>query len=259
MTIPILDTRTPPRSAFNPANWQGALPDPFHGEASQVFETNSPFEDIPLYCWFRYCLPTFNQKGPSCVGQGWANWLELMIRRYISPQAFRLGEQISGEMIHAKGRDMFWNGDQDGGLLLPQGFEAMKALGLIPDGSKLFAIKPDWRSRAAVLAVTPLVQGHHVHAGWADPDPKSGCIDHAPVPTDADGYHCTLQIGQLVQEETKYNVSQNSWGPDWAWHGLFLMTEAEDKATRMPDGPYTIVLPDGWRSFDGWRKGVVRC
>jgi hypothetical protein len=182
-----------------------------------------------------------------------------MLRRYAEEDPFKPGDQISGEMIWKRGREMFHRGNMDGGLELPQGFEAMRDLGLIPPESQLLAISPDWASVGYALLSTPLVQGHHVHQGWENPDPKSGCIDHAYAPTAADGYHATLRIGRLVQDGTKFYVNLNSWGPAWGWYGLYIMTEAEDQEGRMPDGPYTANLPAGWTSWEGWKKGVIQC
>ena len=215
--------------------------------------------EAPIFCWFRWCLPTVNQNGASCVGQAWANWLELMLRRYAEEDPFQPGEQISGEQIWRRGRELFYGGDMSDGLELPEGFEAMLSLGLIPPDSQLLAVDPDWASVGYALMSTPLVEGHKVHRGWASPNRQSGCIDHSPRPIRADGYHATLRIGRLEQDNTRFYVSQNSWGPSWGWHGLFLMNEAEDKEGRVPDGPYTANLPAGWTDWEDWKKGVVRC
>lgn len=244
---------------FVPVNWQGALSPA--GEPPDVprLYASTAVPDAPLFCWFKWCLPTYNQIGPSCVGQGWANWLEMMLRRYREDDPFKPGEQISGEAIWKRGREMFWKGRMNGGLYLPQGLEAMKDLEYVPPESPLMGVEPDWASVGYALRETPLVQGHHVHAGWENPDPQSGCLDHAPAPTNADGYHCTLRMGRLVQSGRRFYVGQNSWGTTWGWRGLFVMTEDEDAEGRMSGPLYTANLPAGWTSWDGWKKGVIRC
>jgi hypothetical protein len=193
------------------------------------------------------------------VGQAWANWLELMLRRYVGSRIFVAPQQISGEMIWKKARQMFYKGDLTGGLELPEGFEAMKELGFIPDDSMLMNIKPDWNSVGFALLSTPIVQAHHIHSGWANPDPVNGCIDHSGHPTTSDGYHATLRVGQIKQEGTPFYVSQNSWGMDWGWKGLFCMTSTEDAEGLMPDALYTANMPSGWTSWEGWKKGVIEC
>jgi hypothetical protein len=244
---------------FDPRNWQGAIAaDPAEILPVPTLRASTAIGDAPLFCWFRYCLPTYNQIGPSCVGQAWANWLELMLRRYSETEPFKPGQQISGEMIWRRGREMFYQ-NMDSGLLLPQGFDAMRDLGFIPPESQLLAVDPNWESTGHALLGTPLVQGHHVHKGWANPDPASGCIDHSGMPTQADGYHATLRIGRLIQDGIRFTVNLNSWGPAWGWHGLFVMTEAEDAECRMEDGPYTANLPAGWQQWEGWKEGVIQC
>ena len=244
---------------FDPRKWQGALPVLPGGESHALILASEPPYPAPIFCWFPWCLPTYNQQGPSCVGQAWANWLELMLRRYAAKDPFRPGEQISGERIWKRAREMFYGGNMEDGIELPQGFAAMVDLGLVPPEAQLLAIDPDWESVGFALGSTPLVQGHHVHKGWDNPDPESGCIDHSSFPTAADGYHATLRIGRLVQENIRFYISMNSWGQTWGWHGLYLMTEAEDAEGRMEDGPYTANLPAGWTSWEGWKKGVIKC
>jgi hypothetical protein len=239
---------------FEPSHWCGCLPS---GNRPAPALQASASDDAPLYSWLDYALPTYNQAGPSCVGQAWANWLELMLRRYVSRTVLKPGEQLSGEQIWKRGRELYHGGDLRGGLKIPQGFVALRDLGFIPPDSRLIEIAPDWSSVGAALYATPLVQGHHVHAGWQTPAPQSGCLDHQPAPTRADGYHATLRIGRLVQDRTRFYLSQNSWGPSWGWHGCFLMTEAEDQEGRMQDGPYTIALPAGWEAWQGWKGALL--
>jgi len=246
---------SPRKSKFNPRLWTGAIAD--HTKSPALI-ASAGIPDAPLLCWFRQCLPTYNQNGPSCVGHAWANWLELMLRRYSETEPFQPGEQISGEHIWLRGRDMFYT-NRKGGLTIRQGFEAMRNLGYIPPEATLLAVLPNWICVGYALQSTPLVQAHNVHPGWDQPDPASGCIDHSYTPTVADGYHATLRIGRLVQNGKRFYVGQNSWGPNWGWHGLFVMTESEDAEGIMTDGPYTANLPSGWTAWEDWRKGKIKC
>lgn len=246
------------RLKFDPKDWQGAIPESLMYLAGEPLSTirADVGEEPPLFCWFPWCLPTISQRGSSCVGHAWANWLELMLRRY-NMHEFTPDHQIDGYMIWQRGADMFRGGDGSKGLCLNEGFKAMLDLELVPPDSRLVKVANDWESVGSALLSTPLIQGHKVHDGWEDPDPESGCIDHGHKPDAWDGYHCTLRIGRLQQKGQRFYAGQNTWGDHWAWNGLFIMTEEEDKVTGMSDGPLTIQLGTNWQTWEGWKKAVV--
>jgi hypothetical protein len=205
--------------------------------------------------WFDYALPTMNQNGDSCVGHAWANWLEMMIRRYQGSAAIAKGMQIDGEAIHRRARELWWGGTLSGGLYLEQGFGAMQAMEIIPPESRLVNIGSQLQFVAEALKKTPIVQAHHVHEGWLRADKTSGLIDHLPAPTANDMYHATVMValGNAV-DGTPYRVGQNSWGSTWGSHGYFVMTEDEWFEGACPDGLMTALLPDHWREWTGWRQ-----
>lgn len=205
------------------------------------------------FAWYDYCLPAQNQNGPSCVGQAWANWLECMLRRYVGRDRFAFGEQIDGELIWRRGRKLFWGNKMNGGLYLHQGFAAMMDLKMLPPGSMLSRVAPDWFSVSETLSKTPIVQAHHVHTGWYRPHKISGTISHTESPSEADGYHATLLIALGHHEGTPYRVGQNSWGKDYGRHGYFVMTEKEWFEGACPDGLFTAILPIGWERWPGWK------
>lgn len=240
------------------SNFRGAIPVPRHMRRTVAGDLCGDPDDAPLAAWFNHCLPATNQNGPSCVGQAWANWLELMLRCYVGRGVLAPGEQIDGEAIWRRGRELFWGGTLDDGLYLSHGFHAMLDLGILPPGTELVQVAQDWRSIGRALLHTPLVQGHVVHEGWLHPDPRNGCLDHAPAPVGNGAGHATLCVGRLVKDGQRYRAGQNSWGTSWGWHGLFVLTDEEDAEGRMNDGPYTAVLPDDWTSYPGWRKAVTR-
>jgi hypothetical protein len=214
-------------------------------------------DDAKPFAWYQWAIPTINQHGPSCVGQAWANWLEMMIRRYVSRTAFAPGEQIDGHAVWKRGRERFY-GNYNGGMQLPYGFEAMMDLGILPPGTLLISVNKNWNTVCKQLELTPMVQGHHIHPGWFRADHTSGLIDHEPIPSNADGYHATLLIGTGLNEGRKYRVGQNSWGAGYAKDGYFVMTEEEWFEGVMTDGPYTAQLPNGWESWQGWKDHVVK-
>jgi hypothetical protein len=234
---------------FNPIDWQGAIAD---SKPVPVVASESTVDDGDV-SWFAECSPTYNQNGPSCVGQGWANWCELMVRRYIDPKAFKGGWQIEGEAIWRKARQMYYGGNMDGGLALNEGFLAAKELGIFPESAQSVRVANDWNTIRQALKLTPLVQGHHVHYGWDQPSTGNGCIDHAPIPTDSDGYHCTLRVAALMQGITQFYSLLNSWGPSWGWKGIGVMTAAEDQEGIMRGG---LLTANGFSmsEFTGWKK-----
>lgn len=215
-------------------------------------------EDVPPpFGWQNWAVPTINQNGPSCCGQAWANWMEMMVRRYIGMDALKEGEEIDGYAIWKRAREMFYNGSLAGGLSLNEGFEAMLDMGILPPGSMLVDIAPLTDAICLALQETPLVQGHIVHSGWYDPNPENGCIDHTGHPGPGDGGHATCLIGHTIQKGRIYFVSQNSWGKDYGMAGYFTMSEDEWFEGYIGQGPCTASMPDGWEKWDGWRKFVT--
>ena len=208
--------------------------------------------------WFNYAIPTINQHGPSCCGQAWANWLEMMLRRYVGIGCLAKGEQIDGYAIWKRAREMFYNGNLAGGLYLHQGFAAMVDLGLIPSDAELVSVEPDVGSISEQLTRTPMVQGSIVSEGWYETNPENGCIDHTKPPKPGDGGHATCIMGMVVKTNAMYLVSQNSWGSDYGWKGYFLMSERFWNLSYIGQGPCTIKMPIGWVRHDGWKKYVTK-
>jgi hypothetical protein len=151
---------------------------------------------------------------------------------------------------------MFYRGDLDGGLTIPEGFRAMLDMGIYPPETQLVEVPNDWENVGAALLQSPLVQGHHIHDGWFN-CAENGCLDHTGSPKKSDGYHCTVRLARNVQDDRKFYGSLNSWGNTWGWHGRFVMTVDEDAEGAMEDGPYYARLLDGWQQWEGWQKWVV--
>lgn len=250
-----------PELSTNPADWQGAI-----DINAGLLDLPAGIEDAdgpqmaPVALWFDFVIPTYNQYGPSCVGESWANWTEAMARRWIGPDAIPDGMQIDGTAIWKRGREMFWGGNMSGGLYLPQGFKAAQDLGIIPPDATLVEVGKDWNSINLALLASPLVQGHRIHKGWFRADRESGCIDHEPAP-DNSGAHATLLIGTGIQPDragnpTRWRFLQNSWGARVGRYGFFTMTEAEWFEGIMTAGPFTAEIKD-FRAWTGWKKYLV--
>lgn len=257
---------TPSKNWWTKIRWDGCL---FHVYGAPNFTRpplestgGIPGESLPLpQEWFNEAIPTINQHGPSCCGQAWANWLEMMLRRY-HPEGrgvLKEGEQLDGYAIWKHGRKMFYDGIETGGLYLPQGFHALMDLGMLPPGTALFSISTDRNAIFKALAATPLVQGTIVGRDMDFPNPENGQIDESIIPSiRVDGAHATVIMAGLIQNEEPFLCAQNSWGSDYGWDGYFTMTMDHWYSVWIGDGPYTALLPFHWWEWDGWRKYVTR-
>lgn len=208
--------------------------------------------------WQEFAVPTINQHGPSCCGQAWANWFEMLIRREIGRDALKEGEQIDGYAIWRRARELFYGGNLGGGLFLAQGFAGAMELGILPPGTVLLDITPDLDCIITQLKETPLVQGHIVSDGWYEPNPENGCLDHSKLPKPGDGGHATCLMGADPEESDTFIVGQNTWGSDYAFHGYFVMDFKFWSSCYIGEGPFSARLPEGWTAWDGWRKYVTR-
>jgi hypothetical protein len=239
----------------DPAYWNGCT----RGNRPPVRFGESNREDVPLRNWISRCVPSYNQRGDSCVGEGWANLLEAILREYVDPDAIPNGYQLDGYKIYWKAKQMFYNGCLAGGLLIPEGFEAMKELGWIPRDSILVTVPQDWISQGEALLIAPLVVGHIVHAGWFRPSRTSGCLDHDYPANSMGGGHCTCRVGRHIQTDHKFYSGLNSWGQYYAWNGVFMMDEAMDQLTAL-DSPHSLAIPGGFarlRDVEGWKAGLI--
>jgi hypothetical protein len=181
-----------------------------------------------------------------------------MIKRFADGKAFADGWQLNGHAVWVHGREMYWNGDLTGGLYLPQGLNAMRDLGIIPPETRLVRVASDWDSVGFALLETPIVQGHAIHKGWFTASHENGCIDHEPMASGSNGYHCTMRIARLMQESFRFYALENSWGDDWAYNGYGVMTDAEDREGLMDDGLYTAKMPENWTAWTGWEKFLIK-
>lgn len=239
----------------DPAYWNGCLP----SRTMSLRSGNPDRPDVPLKDWINECIPSYNQRGEDCVGEGWANWLEPILRYYVGHDAIPDGYQLDGYKVWWKAKQMFNGGCLAGGLLIPQGFEAMKALGWIPKDSMLVEIGRDWVSQGEALLDTPLVVGHMVYDGWFTPNPENGCLDHVFTTKGRGGGHCTCRVGRFIQNGVKFYADINSWGKYYGWNGIYLIEEEMSADTSL-DCPHTIAIPGGFarlRDHEGWKAGLI--
>lgn len=216
-----------------------------------------PFQACEPFTWVPWAIPAESQKGPSCAGHGIANFKEIMLRRFADPASFKIWQQIDGDAIWAQARKMFYSGDMDGGLYIPEAFEAALAMGIFAPGSQLKAISRAKSMHSPQFTLTPFIDGHDV-SDWINhsPNPENGQVFEGGR-CDGTGGHCTLHVSRMSQKGQNFWQDLNSWGANFGWHGCFIMSESEDEVTALEDDMYYIAEPPGWETWDGWRKWVV--
>jgi hypothetical protein len=210
--------------------------------------------------WYGYVVPTYAQRYDDCVGHAWANWLECIVRRHVGLEAIPRGMQLDGNLLWSYARRAWWNGVMQGGIYIPQGWQAMINLGWIPGDSILVDVPADFESYNQVLFMTPVVQGHQVSEPWIDADRENGYILRPAIPAAGMGGHCTLGIAAAWQDGP-FRPLLNSWGPDWGFHGIGLLDDRQWIETALDDGGYTCHIPGGMQRlavFDGWRSALIK-
>ena len=244
---------------------QGAISRrPLRGPYARPLSAHIPAATVipnQLNNWYGFILPTYSQKFDSCVGHGWANWLECVVRYYVGLDAIPKGMQLDGDRIWRYARKQWWGGSLIGGIYVDQGFQAMKALGWIPADSMLVEIGSDFETWNTALERTPLVQGHAVNDGWVTPSRVNGCLEHIQTHYTNKGGHCTLGVAAAEQDGRAYRALLNSWGPYWGFHGMGLMSDEFWLETSLDDVTYTAEIPNGLSRLarDGnWREALIK-
>lgn len=209
--------------------------------------------------WYDFTVPTYNQEFPSCVGHATANWIECMLRKHVDLGALSTDEQIDGDAIWRKAREMFWGGSLDGGLLVDQGFLAAVALGILPQDATVVRIASTVAAVSQELLQSPVIQGTAMHDGWGRPDPESGAIPlNMPDPFAG---HATLVVAVTRAPEGRYSLPfLNSWkhanGADWGRFGYGQLRDDQWKQCLMDD-PVTCRLTENWETWRGWERFVI--
>lgn len=233
---------------------------PFGNINYGVSEIDTATSVAPCSPWYSLTIPTYNQRFSSCVGESTANWIEPLIRKHIDRNYFAPDEQIDGEIIWRRGRELFWKGEpvEKGGLMMDQGFLAAIDLGLLPAGTALTFLEATPESIAAQLQETPILHGCCVSEAWRDPNHDSGEIRSIlPHPF---ARHATCIVAIAVQNGLWYVVFQNSWGNTWGRFGYGMLYGEYWRKQCLCDKPVTVRLPDGWKDHvaDSARKFICK-
>lgn len=244
----------------NPSHWQGCK----RGSRLLSRPLSAPVvANAQPFAWYEWENPTEDQGNvPSCAGHAWANWMELMIIRYVSKTALSPEDQLDADAVYYRACDMYRNGDYANGIYLEEGFMAMMDLGIIANGSVLMEVQSSWDAIATQLHSTPIVQGHVVDQGWFDPyvNKDNGCLDHtAPSSSQAGGHAtvCDAALDQVSGETTiRFAGIMNSWGKPWGMNGHGVMTHDRWNNVRIAP-PYAVDMVVDWEEDRGWEKYVI--
>lgn len=211
---------------------------------------------VPFSDWTKYTIVTDNQHNlPACAGFATANWIECMLRKYQGHDVFERGQQIDGEAIWRKARQMFWSHEpiEDGGLYMDQGFRAAVALGILPPDTGVIVREMDIGQLCNSLREHPVLQGTSVFSGWNHPSSINGQIPISNM--DSQGGHATCIIGCIVQDGKYYILFQNSWGSSWGYGGYGLLTANQWSDSLI--GPLsTAILSPSFYTWTGWKNFI---
>ena len=168
----------------------------------------------PDISWSRRCRLGDNQgSNGACAIFALASWAEIMHGNAISDKVCL---KVYAEALADYGRAA---GD---GLTFEEAFEAASAAGWLPGAQRIDMVLDEKR-----LTEQPLLAGYEVTPGWKATN-FAGCLDHA-ASAKVLGYHavCIVARGQLNGiAGGPYVYVENSWGRDWGWNGIGVMSDA---------------------------------
>jgi hypothetical protein len=209
---------------------------------------------LPEVDWSRFMSVVDDQQEGSCVGRGLGTNLEIDICR-------QTGErwQLDSFLFWRHGREMFYRGNLNGGLLLDQGVASAVDLEVIPPGCAT-QIPLDREAINEALQAGPLMQAHSAHDGWM-PDrlhPTNGAVDESVAFSYGENGHCTAAMGWDHHNGREMVTSANSWGVKCGpLNGIFTMTFEHWMACAL-DRPMRLMIPKGWwTKTHAWRKFIV--
>jgi hypothetical protein len=217
-----------------------------------IYDFSSPCVD---HTWARYCVPAETQHWPSCAGHGWANWKEIMLRYKLGLGVLKPFEQISGDAIWRRGREVFY-GDQNGGLTIGQAFEAAMDLGIFVPGSELKTLSRHEALYGDQFLRTPFVDAHDVSAWETHGVQDNGQVFEGGTPNGTGG-HCTVRISRMLQRERNFVQYLNSWGPTFGWNGCYTMSAEFDDDISLESRLYYVQEPEGWEKDSTWKKWIA--
>jgi len=199
-----------------------------------------PKDDGTMRNWYTETVPTDPQKLPSCVGRAVAQMLMILRRRKDGRNAISKATMIDGDRIWKRGREMFYDGDPDGGLLIHEGIHAAESLGYLKKGRyRIFRPRNDLTEIDRYLSISPLLQGTATWLAWDSPNELNGQIGRGRP--DWNAGHATLIVDVQLRGGKLFNIFANSWGMDWGRFGYGILTESLYRQSAL-DRPLGISL-----------------
>jgi hypothetical protein len=179
----------------------------------------TPAATGPDVSWIRHCRLGDNQgSNGACAVFSMASWAEIVHGHAISDGACLT---VYNQALTDYGRAA---GD---GLTFEEAFEVASAAGWLPGAQRIDMVLDETR-----LTEQPLLAGYEVTPGWQTTN-KAGCLDHA-AGSKVLGYHavCIVARGELNGVAGgPYVYIENSWGRDWGWNGIGVMSAAFHQQT----------------------------
>lgn len=201
-------------------------------------------------------LPSHSQGSlPSCAGHAFSNLIEDMIITTHGKSVFARGQQIDGDAIWRYGIKSFQNNNKLSGLTLNQAFLSTIGLGIIPPFAEFRVLPRDLSRCVEVLDNTSVVIGHWVTDNWDWASRKTGYIKTSKV--EKRYGHAVLLYGVANQNNEPYPMFLNSWGQNWGFKSVGMMSLGLWQASICSAPGYIEIDPKIWKNWRGWEKFII--
>lgn len=181
--------------------------------SSESLPQSGPLRDGPDISWLPKCRVGDDQRREgACAIFAMANWSEVMHSHSISDNECL--ELYASTLKKLSRRTT-------SGLTFAEAFAAARDAGWLP-GSRAMARVRD----LSRLAEQPIVAGYDITGAW-DYVSSQGCLDH-DAKTPSRGYHAVLIVAHGALQGVvggPWVFIENSWGTDWGWNGIGVMSE----------------------------------
>ena len=179
-----------------------------------------PLRSGDAVSWLPRCRVGDDQgKIGACAMFSMASWVEIMYERSISDQ----------EVVDVYEDELRRLGQQTDGLFFPQAFEGAKAAGWLPNHKRIVQV-----SNLKRLSEAPILGGYVVTPAWSETN-GAGCFPES-AGTENQGYHAVVIVAHGAINGVQggpWVYIENSWGLEWGWNGIGLMSESQHCAMCM--------------------------